>query len=301
MSEPKLMKSPAEPLAADQEEGWWETIKVIVQALLIALVVRTVLFQPFNIPSGSLIPTLLIGDYLFVSKYSYGYSHYSLPALFDPSPEAAPGSRDLELGPLRVPSLATVMEFAHIPQPRMAGRLFPSAPRRGDIVVFRPPGQPDQDFIKRVIGLPGDKIQMIMGRLYINGVVTPREPAPDYAYGEGAAPKRDVKAYWETLPDSQGHPGGRRHEIIQIEGDKGGASNTDVFTVPPDHYFMMGDNRDNSEDSRFMSGPVGYVPAENLIGRAEIIFFSVGDGAAAWEFWRWPWTIRWSRLLMRIH
>ena len=133
------MKSPADSVSVPQEEGWWETVKVIVQALLIALVVRTVLFQPFNIPSGSLIPTLLIGDYLFVSKYSYGYSHYSLPSFLDLAPNA------------------------------MHGRLFYSPPKRGDIVVFRPPGEPDQDFIKRVIGLPGDKVQMIKGRLYING------------------------------------------------------------------------------------------------------------------------------------
>jgi signal peptidase I len=271
MSEPKLMKSPADSVSATQEEGWWETIKVIVQALLIALVVRTVLFQPFNIPSGSLIPTLLIGDYLFVSKYSYGYSHYSLPNFLDLAPNAMPG------------------------------RLFYSPPKRGDIVVFRPPGEPAQDFIKRVVGLPGDKIQMIKGRLYINGVVAPREPAPPYLMEDGFRKPTEVTAYWETLPDSQDKSGGVRHEIIQLAGDDGGASNTDVFTVPPDHFFMMGDNRDNSEDSRFPSGPVGYVPAENLVGRAEIIFFSVGDGAAAWEFWRWPWTIRWNRLLMRVH
>ena len=266
------MKSSAEPMpAAKEEEGWWETIKVIIQALLIALVVRTALFQPFNIPSGSLIPTLLIGDYLFVSKYSYGYSHYSLPGFLDLAPASMPG------------------------------RLFFSSPKRGDIAVFRPPGDAEEDFIKRVIGLPGDKVQMIKGRLYINGIVTPREAAPPYKMDDGFRKPTEVTRWFETLPDSQGHPGGAKHEIIQLAGDAGGASNTDVFTVPPDHFFMMGDNRDNSEDSRFMSGPVGYVPAENLVGRAEIIFFSVADGAAAWEFWRWPWTIRWSRLLMRVH
>jgi len=271
MNEPKLMKQAADTVPVQKEEGLWDTVKVIVQALLIALVVRTVLFQPFNIPSGSLIPTLLIGDYLFVSKYSYGYSHYSLPGFLDLAPGAMPG------------------------------RLLYSPPKRGDIAVFRPPGEPNQDFIKRVIGLPGDKIQMIKGRLYINGVVTPREEAPPYKMEDGFGKPADVTEYFETLPDSQGKPGGVRHPIIQLAGDDGPASNTDVFTVPPDHFFMMGDNRDNSEDSRFAAGPVGYVPAENLVGRAEIIFFSVGEGAAAWEFWRWPWTIRWSRLLMRVH
>ena len=265
------MKSTANTATASQEEGWWETVKVIVQALLIALVVRTVLFQPFNIPSGSLIPSLLIGDYLFVSKYSYGYSHYSLPSFLDLAPNSMPG------------------------------RLFYSPPKRGDIAVFRPPGEPNQDFIKRVIGLPGDKVQMIKGRLYLNGIVVPREAAPAYKMDDGFRKPNEVTAYFETLPDSSGSPGGARHEIIQLAGDDGGASNTDVFTVPSDHFFMMGDNRDNSEDSRFPSGPVGYVPAENLVGRAEIIFFSVGGGAAAWEFWRWPWTIRWERLLKRVH
>ena len=151
MSEPKTMNRAASDVPAAKEEGWWETIKVIVEALVIALVVRTVLFQPFNIPSGSLIPTLLIGDYLFVSKYSFGYSHYSLPGFLDLAPSLMPG------------------------------RLFYSPPKRGDIVVFRPPGDPDEDFIKRVIGLPGDKVQMIKGRLYINGVVVPREETTPYA------------------------------------------------------------------------------------------------------------------------
>ena len=271
MSEPKLMKPAADAVPAQKEEGLWDTVKVIAQALLIALVVRTVLFQPFNIPSGSLIPTLLVGDYLFVSKYSYGYSHYSLPGFLDLAPGAMPG------------------------------RLLYSPPKRGDIAVFRPPGEPNQDFIKRVIGLPGDKIQMIKGRLYINGIVAPREAAPPFKMDDGFGKPTDVTEYYETLPDSQGKPDGVRHPIIQLAGDDGPASNTNVFTVPPDHFFMMGDNRDNSEDSRFPSGPVGYVPAENFVGRAEIIFFSVGQGAAAWEFWRWPWTIRWSRLLMRVH
>src|SRR5271155_2457043 len=156
VSDPKIIKDAAGARPAVKEESWWETVKVIVQALVIALVVRTLLFQPFNIPSGSLIPTLLIGDYLFVSKYAYGYSHYSLPSLLDLAPSAMPG------------------------------RLFFSSPRRGDILVFRPPGQPDEDFIKRLIGLPGDKIQMIKDRLYINGVVVPREAAPPYELGDSS-------------------------------------------------------------------------------------------------------------------
>src|SRR5277367_1553733 len=194
MTEPASLRDGDYQVASKKsnEGGLWETIKVIVQALLIALVVRTALFQPFNIPSGSLIPTLLIGDYLFVSKYSYGYSHYSLPGFLDLAPDS------------------------------MHGRLFYSPPKRGDIVVFRPPGEPDQDFIKRVIGLPGDKVQMIKGRLYINGVVVPREAAPAYEMDDGFRKPTEVTRYEETLPDSQGHPGGVRHQIIQLAGDEGG-------------------------------------------------------------------------------
>ena len=269
MSDQKFMKA-ANDAPAVKEEGWWETVKVIVQALLIALVVRTLLFQPFNIPSGSLIPTLLIGDYLFVSKYSYGYSHYSLPGLIDLAPSAMPG------------------------------RLFGAPPKRGDIAVFRPPGDADEDFIKRVIGLPGDKIQMIKGRLYINDVEVPREAAPPYEMSDPYGKPSQVPHYFETLPDSKGAPGGVRHEIIQRDGDEGALANTGVFVVPPDHYFMMGDNRDNSSDSRVVGGVVGYVPAENLIGRAEIIFFSVEEGSAAWQIWKWPETVRWSRIFQRV-
>ncbi len=271
MSEPKIIKGAANEVPAVKEEGWWETVKVIAQALVIALVVRTLLFQPFNIPSGSLIPTLLIGDYLFVSKYSYGYSHYSLPGFLDLAPSA------------------------------LAGRLLFSPPKRGDIVVFRPPGDPDNDFIKRVIGLPGDKIQMIKDRLYINGVEVPRDATTPYESTDPFHKPTEVPRYYETLPDSSGQPGGVRHQIIQISGDDGMLANTQVFEVPKGHFFMMGDNRDNSSDSRVVGGVVGFVPEENLIGRAEIIFFSVDDGAAAWQFWRWPWTVRWNRLFQRVH
>ena len=271
MSEPKLVKGAAGDAPAAKEEGWWETIRVIIEALIIALVVRTLLFQPFNIPSGSLIPSLLIGDYLFVSKYSYGYSHYSLPGFLDLAPSALPG------------------------------RLFYSPPQRGDVVVFRPPGSPDEDFIKRVIGLPGDKIQMIQGRLYINGKITPREPVAPYVMDDPYGRPGKVARYIETLPGSDGGPSGVSHEIIQRDGDEGALANTEVFEVPKDHFFMMGDNRDNSSDSRVVGGVVGFVPKENLIGRAELIFFSLDEGAAAWQIWKWPTDIRWSRLFQRVH
>ena len=246
-----------------QEGGIGETVKVVVQALLIALVVRTFLFQPFNIPSGSLIPTLLIGDYLFVSKYSYGYSKYSFP--FAP---------DL-----------------------FEGRIFGSPPKRGDVAVFKLPRDGETDYIKRVIGLPGDTVQMAQGRLIINGEIVPRTPTTEVVTEDAFGRKVPVPTYIETLP------GGISHLIIQRDGDSGFLSNTGIFKVPPGDYFMMGDNRDNSTDSRVPEedSGVGYVPLQNFVGRAEVLFFSVRGGEPAWQFWKWPWTVRWKRLFQPIH
>jgi signal peptidase I len=237
-----------------KEGGIAETARVIFHALIIALVIRTFLFQPFNIPSGSMKATLLVGDYLFVSKYSYGYSHFSLP-----------------LSP-----------------PLFSGRIPGDwKPQRGDVVVFRLPKDTSVDYIKRIIGLPGDHIQVINGQVYINGTAVKRTAAPAWVDDEEGMRETPVRRWKETLPN------GKSYYTLDLV-DHGFADNTDVYTVPPGDYFMMGDNRDNSTDSRFPQ--VGYVPFENIIGKAQLIFFSVYQGERAWEFWRWPVSVRWGRL-----
>ena len=266
MSEPVRLDTNGLAKKSAEEGGLLDTIKVIVQALLIALVVRTLLFQPFNIPSGSLIPTLLIGDYLFVSKYSYGYSRFSAPCYW----------------------------VFCLPN-NLNGRVWASPPKRGDIAVFKLPSDGSTDYIKRVIGLPGDRIQMREGRLYINSKLVEREPVVKMMTSDVYGRQTAVPTYRETLP------GGVSHLIIERDGDTGMLDNTDVYEVPPNSYFMMGDNRDNSTDSRVPpdQGGVGYVPFDNFVGRAEVIFFSV-ERDDAWQFWRWPWTVRWNRLLQPV-
>ncbi|MBI3677048.1 MAG: signal peptidase I [Proteobacteria bacterium] len=255
---PPKAAQPAQPLKAKKKssegESWIETIKTIVYALLIALVIRTFLFQPFNIPSGSMEDTLLIGDYLFVEKYSYGYSRYSFP-------------------------------YGIVPFP---GRVFGSQPARGDVVVFKFPQDNSTDYIKRVIGLPGDRVQMLNGQLYINEKPVPKVRVGDYVEtSDGIA--HNVPRYRETLPNGKSY--------LVLDRFQGAADNTDVYVVPADHYFMMGDNRDNSNDSR---GDVGYVPKANLVGKAELIFFSTDGSARFWEFWKWPWAVRYNRMFTVI-
>jgi len=245
-------------MSAKKQGGLWETVKTVVYAVLIALVIRTVAFEPFNIPSGSMIPSLLIGDYLFVSKYSYGYSRYSLP-----------------LG-----------------LPLFNGRVFKDEPERGDIAVFKLPSDNKTDYIKRIVGLPGDRIQMKQGRLYINDTVIDRRRVEDYIETDRFGNVVRTPQYVETLPN------GRTHRILEIS-DNGALDNTGVFVVPKNHYFAMGDNRDNSLDSRVLNG-VGYVPAENLVGRAEILFFSTNGSASLWEFWKWPGAIRFGRFFQTL-
>lgn len=237
------------------KSGIGETIKVIIQALLLALVVRTFAYQPFSIPSGSMMSTLLIGDYLFVSKFSYGYSRYSFPYGLAP----------------------------------IDGRIWSAAPQRGDIAVFKLPSDNATDYIKRVIGLPGDRIQMKGGQLFINDVAVPREKTGEYVENDpfGRPVKADV--WRETLPN------GVSYDTLDIAPNTS-TDDTDVFEVPAGHYFMMGDNRDNSSDSRVPGSGVGFVPFENLVGKAQIIFFSMDESAKPWMIWTWPWSVRWDRM-----
>ncbi|MDA8048465.1 MAG: signal peptidase I [Rhodospirillales bacterium] len=238
--------------------GLLDSVKTLVYAGLIAIGIRTFLLEPFNIPSGSMIPTLLVGDYLFVEKFSYGYSRYSFP--FSP--------------------------------PLFSGRILGSLPKRGDVAVFALPRDPSIDYIKRIVGLPGDTIQVIHSRLFIDGKEVPRRRDGTYTM-TGQGPPIVMRRYIETLP------GGVKHFILQ-ESNNGPLDNTGIYKVPPGFVFAMGDNRDDSEDSRVLSA-VGYIPLENLIGRAELIFFSINATAPWWEFWQWPFEIRWGRLFTVIH
>jgi signal peptidase I len=238
--------------------GFWRTIAsfaagALVLPVIVALLIRIFLFQPFNIPAGSMMPTLLVGDYFFVSKYAYGYTHYSLPF-----------------------------------SPRLfSGRLLASEPQRGDVVVFRLPKDDSVDFVKRIVGLPGERIQMIDDVLQINGQPIKHERIEDFVTGD-TGPLARMKRYRETLPN------GVSYTVIAF-ANSGFYANTPVYTVPQGHYFVLGDNLDNSTDSRVLS-QVGYVPFENLIGRAAMIFYSIDRGSSGAQH-----TIRFERIGTVVH
>lgn len=244
-------------MAARKSGGFGEMVRTILIAVGIALFIRTFAYEPFNIPSGSMIPTLLVGDYLFVSKLSYGYSRHSLPFSL----------------------------------PLIPGRLLYSEPERGDVVVFKLPTDNRTDYIKRIVGLPGDTIQVTGGILHINGEPVKRRQVADYRDEDRFGRPADIKQYIEILPN------GVEHRILEISDDQPNDS-TGVYRVPEGHFFAMGDNRDNSVDSRFAR--VGFIPKDNLVGRAEVIFYSTAASASVWEVWKWLPATRFGRLLEGI-
>ncbi len=275
-------------------EGIGETIKIIAQALAIAMVVRVFLYQPFNIPSGSMKETLLIGDFIFVSKLSYGLSRFSFPRYLD----------------VCIPLTDSCGTFRILPDMMSSGRVWSADPKRGDVIVFKLPSDVDgdnkespKDYIKRLVGLPGDTIQTKNGVLWINGKEVPKVKVGTFENLECKpyeARCRQVKytVNEETLPN------GVKHHTLDLQSDNP-ADNKGPFKVPDGHYFMMGDNRDDSVDSRYdpktdPGGGVGFVPFENLVGRADVIFYSCASdepGRCSWFTpWTWPVDIRWSRI-----
>lgn len=236
-----------------------DQLKTLLLAVLIALFLRIVVFQPFSIPSGSMIPGLQVGDFLVVSKFSYGYSRASL-----------------------------VYPFTRLP---VKGRFAGGDPRRGDVAVFKNRKDLNRDYIKRIVGMPGDEIMLVNSVLHINGVAVERKFE---GIAEGACGPFPGPVYTETLP------GGTSYRIQECAGNNGPLDNVGPYRVPPGSYFMMGDNRDRSQDSRVTSA-VGYVDGSDLVGRAEFVFFSVdGTKGKLWQPWTWPFAVRYTRIFQRI-
>tara|TARA_B100001057_G_scaffold433188_1_gene461918 strand:- start:435 stop:1169 length:735 start_codon:yes stop_codon:yes gene_type:complete len=235
-----------------------ENVKTLFYALIIALIIRSLFIQPFYIPSSSMEPNLLVGDRLFVTKYSYGYSKHSFP--FSP--------------------------------PIFKGRLFQSKPKRGDVIVFKTPADNRTDYIKRLIGLPGDQIQFIDSNLYINNseILKSRISRNDEIFC--GKKKINVFTFEEILPN------GIKHSSVYLKDYS--FQNSDIFKVPEDHYFFLGDNRDCSKDSRFLTS-VGYVHKDNLVGKAQLIFFSSDRSIGSiFSFWKWNKSIRFERFFKKI-
>lgn len=234
-----------------KEAGFFSTLIV---AILLAGIIRSFLFEPFHIPSGSMKPTLLVGDFVFVKKYAYGYSHYSFPLSIN----------------------------------FFSGRIFNKSPQRGDIAVFRYPSDPSINYIKRIIGLPFDRIQMRSGKLFINDIEVSKIKDSQFI-DEINGEKIIIDEFVETLPE------GKKIHILDFTNTP--QDNTGIYEVPAGHFFVMGDNRDNSQDSRFLDH-VGFVPEENLVGQASLIFFS--NAQALWKFWLWSDSIRFLRIFKNI-
>ncbi len=237
------------------KKNYISNIKSISLAVFFALLIRSFIAEPFNIPSGSMKPNLLVGDFIFVSKWSYGYSRHSLPFSL----------------------------------PLIPKKIFSSLPKRGDVVVFKTPQDNRTDYIKRVIGLPGDKIKIINGEININNILIIRKKTKDFIDVDSMGRKKRIRKYNEYFYS-------RDIEVLDIMDD-GIVDNTSIFTVPKGYFFVMGDNRDNSQDSRFAT--VGYIPQENLVGKAQLIFFSL-ENSRFLEIWKWPKAIRFKRLFTFI-
>jgi len=236
-----------------------ENLKTLFYALIIAIIIRSLLIQPFYIPSSSMEPNLLVGDRLFVTKYSYGYSKHSFP--FSP--------------------------------PFFEGRFIFSKPKKGDVVVFKTPADNRTDYIKRLIGLPGDQLQFIDSNLYINNVevLKSRISINDKIFC--GKKNIDVSTFQEILPN------GKKHKSVYLKDYS--YKNSDLFIVPKDHYFFLGDNRDCSKDSRFLTS-VGYVHKNNLVGKAQFIFFSSDKSIGSiFSFWKWNKSLRFDRFFKRIN
>lgn len=242
----------------EKKENMSETVKTIIYAIVIAVLIRSFLFEPFKIPSGSMYPNLYVGDFLFVSKYTYGYSRHSFPFSFPP----------------------------------FEGRIWSSEPKQGDVVVFKFPKDNRTDFIKRIIGMPGDRIKLENGRLFVNGKMLERVEGENFVLRNPFGHAERYHQYTETLPN------GVKHSILEIS-DEEREDNFEEVTVPEGSLFVMGDNRDRSDDSRVS---VGFVPMENLVGKARFLFFSYDPNEGAWyKPWTWAKKIRWSRLFSKIN
>ena len=238
-----------------KENSFFSNLKSICLAVFIALLIRSFVAEPFNIPSGSMKPNLLVGDFIFVTKWSYGYSKHSLPFSI----------------------------------PLIPKKIFSNIPNRGDIVVFKTPEDNRTDYIKRVIGLPGDKIRVTNGEIYLNENKILRKKLNDFIDNDKNAFIKRIRKYLEYHDDLT-------FEVLDIMDD-GIADNTKLFLVPEGHFFVMGDNRDNSQDSRFKT--VGFIPIENLVGKARFIFFSL-ENSRFLEIWKWPKSIRGNRIFKKI-